>query len=45
MMAGLGEAGKGDQGTGFAPLPEINTSIPSMQGGGKKKKNFFLSRH
>jgi hypothetical protein len=30
--------------TGLAPIPEINTSVPSMNGGSKKKKNFFLSR-
>ncbi len=40
-MAGLGESGAS---SGFKPLPEVNTSIPSMQGGSKKKKNFFLSK-
>lgn len=41
-MAGLG--GESGASSGFKPLPEVNSSVPSMQGGNKKKKNFFLSK-
>ncbi len=40
-IAGLGEAGAPGVSSGFAPLPDVGTS---MQGGSKKKKNFFLSK-
>lgn len=41
-MVGLG--GESGASSGFKPLPEVNSSVPSMQGGSKKKKNFFLSK-